>query len=150
MQQYGEPKLKSSGPGRLDHHHFAQPASMPSGTQNYQCNPHYDQRQMAAADYIATPPSLVDQSVMDRIVLNISESFDSLLEQYNQDNMFDYEKACKNIFLKGLIQYQSLNMPTLRSKLQTAMNQKYLKFQMKEKELRKAQLKKRKEEDDQQ
>mgnify|MGYP006893263841 CR=1 FL=1 len=39
----------------------------------------------------------------DDLVLNLTSSYDSLLNAYNIDNMFDYEKHCKSLFLKAIV-----------------------------------------------
>ena len=64
----------------------------------------------------------------------LTAAYDEALDQYNERNMFSYEKICKQIFMKGLLTGQNQDS---RAQQQKLMNFKFLKFQMKEKDLKK-------------
>lgn len=63
------------------------PASQPSGIDLN--NPKQTRVQPTGADYQFQ---------------NLTKQYDQALDEYNTQNLFDYEKTCKQIFMRGLIQ----------------------------------------------
>ena len=86
---------------------------------------------------------------MDPIVQQCQLAYEQALSTYDAGNMFEYEKVCKQIFMKSLLNANASAKQETRLQLQKQMNAHFLKFQMKEKDIKKKQQQQEKMVDDQ-
>ena len=99
------------------------------------------------------PPSGMPTGVeppggIDPIVWQCQCAFEEALQSYQEGNMFEYEKVCKQIHMRSLLKANQTASGDARMQIQKLMNQHFLKFQMKEKNIYKEVEKRKKLQDD--